>query len=259
MAQAPSFVRISDLARESEVPPATIKHYVREGLIPPAAVRKSRNMAYYDLQLVPRIRAIKELQRTRFLPLRVIREIIDERTEPGLADSSLAIARTLASLAPAETRTRRELIDSGVLERELDQMVDWGVVTPDGEGDDATFTGDDLSLFRTLGAARRAGLTEEMLPHAILAKYADAISRLVRVELEMFREGVLPHAGGDVDALSEAATRLSEQLVLLLRRKMLLPTLGSLIEEANEARKPARTRARAQTKPSPQKRRGTRA
>ena len=64
-------VRIGELAKRSGVPIATLKHYLREGLIAPA--RKSgRTMSWYDPALATKVRAIKELQQRQFLPLYVI-------------------------------------------------------------------------------------------------------------------------------------------------------------------------------------------
>jgi DNA-binding transcriptional MerR regulator len=57
----PELVKMSALARRSGVPAATIKHYLREGLLPAAANRSSKNMALYDVGVVDRIRTIKEL------------------------------------------------------------------------------------------------------------------------------------------------------------------------------------------------------
>jgi DNA-binding transcriptional MerR regulator len=233
------FVRISELARRSGVPLATIKHYAREGLFPAATVRKSRNMAYYDAELAPRVRAIKELQATRFLPLRVIRQLLDEPRRESIEESSRAIAGTLAKLAPAERRTRRELVAAGVAAGELAYLERLGVIAAEGEGDDAAFAGDDLALLRTLGAARRAGLTAEMLPPAILAEYTRAIAALVRVEVALFESGVLPRAAGRERELAEAATVLSERLIVLLRRKMLVPMLEAAAARPRETHAPA--------------------
>ncbi len=39
-------IRISELADRADVPVATVRHYLREGLLP-EPVKTSRNMAYY--------------------------------------------------------------------------------------------------------------------------------------------------------------------------------------------------------------------
>ncbi|MEO7094624.1 MAG: MerR family transcriptional regulator, partial [Polyangiales bacterium] len=185
-------VKMSMLARLSGVPAATIKHYVKEGLLPEPS-RTSRNMAYYDASFVPRIRRIKELQRTRFLPLKVIRRVLDEASLDSPEDTMTAtIARVLEQTAPDEHRTADALLRSGLPPEQLELLVDLGAVSPlSGAGGDRVFAGDDLEILRVLGAARTAGLTAEMLPLTIIGEYTRALSALVRAELRMFREGVL--------------------------------------------------------------------
>lgn len=220
-------MKMSVLARMSGVPAATIKHYVREGLLP-EPTRTSRNMAYYDVGLVPRIQRIKELQRTRFLPLKVIRDVLDASESASPDETvSAAIARVLAHERTKERRTRTELESAGV-SKELAWLERMGVVRAIERDGEDVFEGDDLELLRVLGAARKAGLAAEMLPVEILAEYAQAVQALVRAELRLFREGVMPRAGGELGEITEAATTLSERLVVILRRKMLLPTLEAL-------------------------------
>ena len=55
-------VKISELAERADVPVATVRHYLREGLLP-EGVKTSRNMAYYPPEFVDRIRLIKQLYR----------------------------------------------------------------------------------------------------------------------------------------------------------------------------------------------------
>src|SRR5205823_1944211 len=71
-------LKMSELAERSGVSAATIKHYLREGLLGSAdeVVRTSRNMAYYPQEFVERVKLIKQLQEERFLPLKVIKEIL---------------------------------------------------------------------------------------------------------------------------------------------------------------------------------------
>jgi len=75
-------LKMSELAEASGVSAGTIKHYLREGLLP-EPVRTSRNMAYYPPDFVERIRLIKRLQEERFMPLKAIKRVLDgdpERT-----------------------------------------------------------------------------------------------------------------------------------------------------------------------------------
>ena len=70
-----------------------------------------------------------------------------------------------------------------------------------------------------------------MLPTSILLTYYEALRALVQVEVGLFRDGVLPQAGEGLSALAEEATRLSERLVVHIRRKQLIPAMERLVED----------------------------
>lgn len=239
----PRPLKISALAKQSGVPVATVKHYLREGLLPEPVARTGRNMSWYAPSTVERIRSIKRLQQERFLPLKIIKEVLDKvGDDAGDLATAAAISRFVERETPEAARTRAELLASGVAGAELDWLEGVGLITPTGRGDQKTYRGDDLAILRVLGRARRVGLAPEMLPTAILADYARAIRELVRTELALFRAGVIPLAGDELDALADQATALSEQLVVLLRRKLLLPTLEQLLAEAaREGKRKKRT------------------
>ena len=259
---ATALVKMSTLARLSGVPAATIKHYLREELLPEPSLRRSKNSALYDTSLVERVKAIKELQRTHFLPLRVIKGVLDGAPPDVDEATARAIRRVLDETSPSEVRTRKELLAAGMPEEELALFEGLGLVTADRSTGEDRYAGDDLALLQTLGAARRAGITTAMLPAETLRPYAKAMRALVRAELEMFREGVLPRAGRNLVALTEVATKLSERLVVLLRRKLLLPTLQQLVAEARPQLEPQTTerkppKAPRRTKPAPSRKKSS--
>lgn len=233
-------LKIGDLARRSGVPMATLKFYLREGLIAP--VRKTgRTMAWYHPATVERIKSIRELQERQFLPLDIIRETID-RTDGAADDHAIAegIAEVLIRRTGKRTRSRDEVLARGAKEQELAWLAHAGLAVTDKDG---RYRGDDLALLQTLGTARRAGLGAEMLPFEILGDYLSALNRLVEVELRMFRAGIIGKAKpSDVARLTKTATELSERLVVLLRRKLLLPTLERLVAEKAPKKKHAKAR-----------------
>jgi len=105
-------LRMGELAEASGVPAPTIKHYLREGLLP-EPVKTSRNMAYYPPEFVDRIRLIKQLQEERFMPLKAIKSVLDKDPERARAlveledrilDRALAGERTRTSAAEVRER-----------------------------------------------------------------------------------------------------------------------------------------------------------
>ena len=91
-------LRMGELAEASGVPAPTIKHYLREGLLP-EGVKTSRNMAYYPPEFVDRIRLIKRLQEERFMPLKAIKGVLDEGTDRAEARELLGVPARDAAAA----------------------------------------------------------------------------------------------------------------------------------------------------------------
>ena len=79
-------MRISELSRATGVPVATIKFYLREGLVP-EGVRTSPNQAQYDDAHVQRLRLVRALVGVGGLSIAATREVlghIDEPAQPTL-------------------------------------------------------------------------------------------------------------------------------------------------------------------------------
>jgi DNA-binding transcriptional MerR regulator len=242
-------VRISELARRSDVPAATIKHYLREGLLPTSRHKTSRNMAYYDARLADRVRIIKRLQRECFLSLEVIAEVLEPAPSAKLRrDLDDVQRRQLGALAPAiragakearqrrprggreRRRTRREVLTQlEVGAADLVLLERLGLVA--ARGADAVYTGSDLELLEVIDETRRKGLGD-LFPMEILEPYAGALRELVRFELDLFRRRVL---GGarlpelPLDAVARAATALGERLVVAMRQRLVLDELSKLV------------------------------
>ena len=132
-APAKELLKISELAERAEVPVATVRHYLREGLLP-EPVKTSRNMAYYPPEFVERIRTIKRLQEERFMPLRVIKDtLLAERTPE------------------AELLERFE-----VPARALKRLAEVGVLSPDSDG----YSQADVRIIEAIARFRAEGWNE---------------------------------------------------------------------------------------------------
>ena len=97
-------LKMKELAEASGVSAGTIKHYLREGLLP-EPVKTSRNMAYYPADFVDRIKLIKQLQEERFMPLKVIKGMLDEDPDRAKALVELEDRILERALAGEEKRT----------------------------------------------------------------------------------------------------------------------------------------------------------
>jgi DNA-binding transcriptional MerR regulator len=153
-------LKISEIAEQAEVPVATVRHYLREGLLP-EPVKTSRNMAYYPPEFVERIRLIKQLQEERFMPLKVIRSLLDASDGDVEGLKRLAEAGDVLvtrALAREQPRTpREEVLDRySIPERALDRLAEVGVL---GSGADG-YPASEVRIIEAISRFRSAGWNE---------------------------------------------------------------------------------------------------
>jgi DNA-binding transcriptional MerR regulator len=221
-------MKMAELAERSGVSAATIKHYLREGLLGPddGVVRTSRNMAYYPAEFVERVRLIKRLQEERFMPLRVIRELIG--SDPQRAARLIELEDRIIELAVAArergrvSRARvRETYD--VPTNVLDRLEELGVLTPNGRGYDA----DDVQIIAAISRFRAGGY-EQAIGFTVYdtLRYRQALEPLVEEEVRV----LLDRLAGKVDVeraaeiISSGAEPLRE-LIGAMHSKLLLAEL----------------------------------
>jgi DNA-binding transcriptional MerR regulator len=235
---APALIKMSELARRSGVSAPTIKHYIREGLLRGPQIRTSRNMAYYDARLADRIRRIKALQAERFLPLRVIADLLEPTPSSEIkkgrdAEQRRALTRLTRVVEPARDqrrRTRAELGRTlGVTRRELEHLERTGVLALRGTGKRAGYEGADLPLLDVLARTRSLGLGA-VFPTAIAEPYLAAVRALVALEIDIFRHRVLSgeRLPAPLPEIMRHAVELGAELILGLRAKLLPEMLAAV-------------------------------
>jgi DNA-binding transcriptional MerR regulator len=218
-------LKMKDLAEASGVSAGTIKHYLREGLLP-EPVRTSRNMAYYPAGFVERIRLIKRLQEDRFMPLRVIRHMLDD--DPGRAHALLELEdriidravgrREGARVSAAEVR-RRHALPQNV----LDRLAELEVLTPGSRG----YDDDDLKIIEAISRFRAGGF-DESLGFTVYetVRYREALEPLVKEEVRT----LLNRLAGEVDPeraadIITAGAEPLRELIGAMHSKLLLAEL----------------------------------
>ena len=221
---AAGLLKMSELAERSGVSPGTIRHYLREGLLGDGRdiVRTSRNMAYYPPELVDRIKLIKLLQEERFMPLRVIRELLErEQGDPERVRDRLEAADRGLEVALARERERQPAAEVGerysVPADVLARLAEIGVLSPPEQGyslSDVRIV-EAISRFRAGGYDERIGFTAEWVD-VRAARQIDRLRELdVRVvgDLEDLRPvpltGVDPSTCPPEDALAAAVDSLA--------------------------------------------------
>jgi DNA-binding transcriptional MerR regulator len=178
-------LKMSELAEASGVSAGTIKHYLREGLLGDGegVVRTSRNMAYYPPAYVERIQLIKRLQEERFMPLRLIRTVLDEDPERAAAmvDLEDRIIERALEMGDQPRIERAELLRRyNVPAEALDRLAELDVLTPDANGYDR----DDVAIVASLSRFRAGGY-DETLGFTVYEtlRYREALQPLVQEEV----------------------------------------------------------------------------
>jgi len=217
-------LRMGELAEASGVSAATIKHYLREGLLP-EPVKTSRNMAYYPAEFVERIRLIKQLQEERYMPLKVIKDLLEEDPERAKALIELGdrllervAAGELERVSAAEVRHRYEIPQDA-----LDRLEEIEVLSPDENG----YSPSDVRIIGAISRFREGGYDERIgFTVYDTLRYKHALGELVKEEVDVLMERL----AGEMDAdrameLIEAGVEPLNELMAAMRTKQLVAEL----------------------------------
>ncbi|HTU15471.1 MAG TPA: MerR family transcriptional regulator [Solirubrobacterales bacterium] len=179
-------LKMSELVEASGVPGATIKHYLREGLLPDP-VKTSRNMAYYRPETVERIEMIKRLQDERFMPLKAIRSVLTE--DPDQARALLDVEDRIIERALAKEKTRTSSAQVrqayGVPDEVLDRLAEIGILTPNSKG----YSPSDVTIIEAISRFRAGGYDEQVgFTVYDTLRYKRALESLVKEEVDVLME-----------------------------------------------------------------------
>jgi DNA-binding transcriptional MerR regulator len=217
-------LRMRELAAASGVPAPTIKHYLREGLLP-EPVKTSRNMAYYPPEFVERIKLIKRLQEERFMPLKAIKNVLDE--DPDRARAMLELGDQILDRALAGERSRTSAAEVrkryGMPKEVLDRLAEIEVLTPNSRG----YTPSDVTIIEAISRFRAGGYDEQVgFTVYDTLRYKAALEELVRQEVDV----VMDRLAGEVPPervveLLEAGAQPLKDFIAALHTKLMVAEL----------------------------------
>jgi DNA-binding transcriptional MerR regulator len=217
-------LKMSELAEATGVSAGTIKHYLREGLLP-EPVRTSRNMAYYPPDFVERVRLIKRLQEQRFMPLKVIKRMLDDDPERTSALIELEDRVLETAMAGEEKRiSAAELHRRYDIPREVTaRLAELGVLTPNSRG----YSTSDVKIVEAI-CRFRAGGYDERIGFTVYdtLRYKSALEGLVKEEVEVLMQRLAGEMDADrAVALVEAGAEPLQDLISALHSKLLVAEL----------------------------------
>jgi DNA-binding transcriptional MerR regulator len=215
---------MGELAEASGVPAPTIKHYLREGLLP-EPVKTSRNMAYYPPEFVDRIKLIKQLQEERFMPLKAIKAVLDE--DPERARALVELEDRILERALAGERTRTSAAEAreryGVPKEVLDRLEKLEILSPTSRG----YSPSDVKIIEAISRFRAGGYDEQIgFTVYDTLRYRTALEALVKEEVGM----VMNRLAGEVSPervveMLEAGAQPLQDLIAALHTKLMVSEL----------------------------------
>ncbi len=184
-------LKIGELAKQTDTSLSTLKYYIREGLIRPV-VKTGRNMSWYDPSSVETVNVIRMLQKERFYPLSVIRDLLETETlrrppEMALLD---AIHKVDETTAPKLFSTAEVLEMSGLDEKQLTALSQAGLISAAKKKRSEIYTEEDLTVMKLVRRRLDAGIPVGQSV-AALRTYDRALRNAAREDIDLFVELIM--------------------------------------------------------------------
>ena len=203
--------KMKDLCDLTGLPRQAIHFYIQEGLLPEGR-KTGRNMAYYGEPHVERIKLIRRLQHERFLPLKAIRAVIDERADAFssvqrhfMLEVKQRLGGTLAPRVEArETVEAKQVIaGAGIDRRDFDELVELGLLAvvrgPRGK---LLIAKDDAWMVELWGEVRAAGFTRALgFGAETLVIFEEGVSQMFEKETALLTDRLADLPPGEAAAL----------------------------------------------------------
>ncbi len=247
-ASGKKLMKMAELVKRTGVEKQAIHFYINKGLLP-RPLKAKKNVAFYDETYVERIGLIKELQLKRFLPLDIIKEVLN-RTNGNLSVSEIDVIR-VTSKEPeclidigedpgphtlAELSERTGLSTDEIEEMERCEMIS---STTDENGG-KIFEGIDVRIAEAFSEVRRGGLTEDVgFSVEDFRLQSDLVHMLAIEEVKVFARKFAKRFPEDAQELlpqiAKNSVKALESFISYIRQKKLLEALQTFSEGGVEA------------------------
>jgi len=236
-------MKMKELEEKSGIGRETIRYYIREGLLPEPD-RPKTNVAIYSDDHLRRLDLIRTLQRERFLPLGVIRKLIEEAGDrepdmvPGLFGFEIMLADQLGA---ASTRSPVEIDklseESGMPMDEILRIAEAGMITlsrsPAGK---TVISAQDASIISNWARVNEIGFSRDKGYGVDYLKEYNALAEtLAEMDVTAFYERLADDLDTDkASAMASAAIPQSLEVFGHLRIKAILRKIAERNAEALE-------------------------
>ena len=213
-------LKIGELAKETDTSISTLKYYIREGLIRPV-VKTGRNMSWYDPSCVETVSLIRMLQKERYYPLSVIRDLL--KTDSLHRPPEMALLDAIHKVddnTDYRVFTENDAVLMSGLERDqINALSEAGLISTSGKKRREVYTEEDLAVMNLVRVRLEAGIPLEQSIEA-LRIYDRALRSAAHEDIDSFVDLIM-----QPDFSAEAGAhmiRISDQTLdefIMLRRK----------------------------------------
>lgn len=219
-----SLLRIGELSQIADVTPRTIRFYVQEGLLPEPE-KKQKNLSLYSTDCIEKIKAVKKAQSERFLPLVVIRQVLEQNNYDYTALELIDV--------PAFSNDPEQIDNDADLPGSVDMPVPAEIVAAlnkqkmigsANKKENDGYAADDQRLLQLLSVYHKNGMTwDEIL--SSLSQIQLLIKRVTEMEFETLISGVMKNPTNSIHDI----LRLEERIMQNFFKRTRCQSLKSIV------------------------------
>lgn len=232
-------MKMKELERETGVGRETIRFYIREGLLPEPE-RPKRNVATYGHEHVVRLKLIRKLQQERFLPLSIIKTIVEAQAEgrPQELEVFIGLENSVSpllseSLSHAPQKIEDVCKQTNISIDDIHEFASFGYVQIDAREDGDWLNRRNVRLVELIGESRAAGFTEEQASYRNehFRIYAQMMDVIAKYEVSIFYRNLASRIGSQEAAeLAARGIRVVNEILPLLRTEKLIREMTRVSE-----------------------------
>ncbi len=211
-------LKMKELESRTGVSREAIRFYIREGLLPEPEKPK-KNVAHYSEEHVQKIRLIKQLQEEHYLPLKIVKSVMNNSSS-GMHEMSRILPGLMTDIAPgADVSISEAANQSGLSSEQIRELDGIGAITLGEHG----VSPRDLAFLKTWGEAQQQGFNEKNgFDAGFLSQFVASSRQLAAFEVSHFFESFSDLDGQSAADLGADGINFANRLLTQMHTKFLL-------------------------------------
>lgn len=215
--------KMKDLVEKTGFNKETIHFYLTEGLLPEPK-KTSKNMSWYSKEHISRLNKIRELQEKQFLPLKVIKAILNNSSDYEFTEEQHTLIEDVKSKMFDSSQSIKisikEILEKKKIDKkELEDMNYAKFIITDTETD--TLTLEDYNLVENWIKLREMGVTKLGFNPKDLEIFIDIVEIIFGQELLLIRNKSVGLSYQETENLIEKAIPIVNNIISILHQRKL--------------------------------------